>query len=67
MRLQKWFMRGGTRFGVITFNVRGRGMLNKITLWFLNRAFAQMESAGALQNAHHVAEFIEDYFDEMVK
>tara|TARA_B100000925_G_scaffold13471_1_gene9361 strand:- start:293 stop:421 length:129 start_codon:yes stop_codon:yes gene_type:complete len=42
-------------------------MLNKITLWFLNRAFAQMESAGALQNADHVAEFIEDYFDEMVK
>ena len=60
-------MRGGTRFGVITFNVRGRGMLNKITLWFLNRAFAQMESAGSLQNADHVAEFIEDYFDEMVK
>ena len=42
-------------------------MLNKITLWFLNRAFAQMESAGALQNADDVAEFIEDYFDEMVK
>ncbi len=67
MRLRNTFTRAGTRFGVITFKLRGRDMLNKITLWFLNRAFAQMESAGALQNADHVAEFVEDYFDEMVK
>ena len=42
-------------------------MLNRITLWFLNRAFTQMEQSGNLQNADDVAEHIEDYFTYFVK
>ena len=42
-------------------------LLNKITLWFLNRAYEQMESSGDLQNADDVAEHIEDYFTNFVK
>lgn len=37
-------------------------LLNKITYYFLNRAYAQLESAGNLQNADDVAEFLEDYY-----
>ena len=42
-------------------------LLNKITLYFLNRAYEQMEAAGDLQNADDVAEPIEDYFTYYVK
>ena len=37
-------------------------LLNKITFYFLQRAYAQLEAAGDLQNADDVAEFLEDYF-----
>ena len=42
-------------------------LLNKITLYFLNRAYEQMEATGDLQNADDVAEHIEDYFTNFVK
>ena len=42
-------------------------LLNKITLWFLNRAYEQMKRSGDLQNADDVAEHIEDYFTNFVK
>jgi DNA-binding transcriptional regulator YhcF (GntR family) len=42
-------------------------MLNKITFWFLNRAYTQLEAAGVLQNADNVAEFLEDYYAEKCK
>ena len=42
-------------------------ILNKITLWFLNRAYVQMEASGNLQNADDVAEHMEDYFTNFVK
>ena len=42
-------------------------ILNKITLWFLNRAYVQMERSGDLQNADDVAEHMEDYFTNFVK
>ena len=42
-------------------------LLNRITLWFLNRAYEQMEASGDLQNADDVAEHIEDYFTNFVK
>ena len=41
-------------------------LLNKITFYFLNRAYAQMEASGDLQNADDVAEFLEDYFAQKV-
>ena len=41
-------------------------LLNKITFYFLNRAYTQMEASGDLQNADDVAEFLEDYYAEMV-
>ena len=41
-------------------------LLNKITFFFLNRAYAQMEAADNLQNADDVAEFLEDYYAEKV-
>lgn len=44
-----------------------QNLLNKITYYFLQRAYAQLEAAGELQNADDVAEFVEDYFAEMVK
>ena len=44
-----------------------QNLLNKITLWFLNRAYEQMEASGDLQNADDVAEHIEDYFTNFVK
>ena len=37
-------------------------LLNKITFYFLQRAYAQLEAAGDLQNADDVAEFLEDYY-----
>ena len=42
-------------------------LLNRITLYFLNRAFTQMEASGDLQNADDVAEHMEDYFTYFVK
>ena len=42
-------------------------LLNKMTFWFLNRAYEQMERSGDLQNADDVAEHIEDYFTNFVK
>ena len=42
-------------------------LLNKMTLWFLNRAYEQMEQSGDLQNADDVAEHMEDYFTNFVK
>jgi len=42
-------------------------LLNKITLYFLNRAYTQLEAAGDLQNADDVAEFIEDYYTTHVE
>ena len=37
-------------------------LLNKITYYFLQRAYAQLEAEGELQNADDVAEFLEDYY-----
>ena len=37
-------------------------LLNKITFYFLQRAYAQMEASNDLQNVDHVAEFLEDYY-----
>lgn len=42
-------------------------LLNKITHYFLERAFTQMEKSGDLQNADKVAEHMEDYFTYFVK
>ena len=42
-------------------------LLNKMTLWFLNRAYEQMEASGDLQNADDVAEHIEDYYANFVE
>mgnify|MGYP006234933961 FL=1 len=42
-------------------------LLNRITLYFLNRAYEQMERSGNLQNADDVAEHMEDYFTYFVK
>ncbi len=44
-----------------------QNLLNKITLYFLNRAYEQMQATGDLQNADDVAEHIEDYFTYFVK
>ena len=44
-----------------------QNLLNKITYYFLQRAYAQLEAVDGLQNADDVAEFVEDYFAEMVK
>ena len=41
-------------------------LLNKITYYFLNRAYTQLEAAGDLQNADTVAEFLEDYYAQKV-
>ena len=41
-------------------------LLNKITFYFLQRAYAQMEATGDLQNADDVAEFLEDYYAQKV-
>jgi hypothetical protein len=41
-------------------------LLNKITFYFLNRAYTQLANANNLQNADTVAEFLEDYYAEKV-
>lgn len=41
-------------------------LLNKITYYFLQRAYTQMEATSDLQNADDVAEFLEDYFAQKV-
>jgi hypothetical protein len=43
-----------------------QNLLNKITYYFLNRAYTQLEASGDLQNADNVAEFLEDYYAEKV-
>ena len=40
--------------------------LNRITYYFLNRAYTQLEATGDLQNADTVAEFLEDYYAEKI-
>ena len=42
-------------------------LLNRITFYFLNRAYTQLEATGELQNADDAAEFLEDYFTQLVK
>ena len=44
-----------------------QNLLNKITLYFLNRAYEQMEATGNLQDADDVAEHMEDYYTYFVK
>jgi len=39
-------------------------LLNKITYYFLQRAYTQLANANDLQNADAVAEFLEDYYAE---
>ena len=39
-------------------------LLDRITYYFLQRAYAQMEAADCLENADDVAEFLEDYYAE---
>jgi len=54
----------------ITIKHKERNMqklLNKITFYFLNRAFTQMEQSNDLQNDDKVAEHIEDYYTYFVK
>ena len=41
-------------------------LLNKITYYFLQRAYTQMEATDDLQNADDVAEFLEDYYAQKV-
>jgi len=41
-------------------------LLNTITYYFLQRAYKQLSTAGNLQNADKVAEFLEDYYAEKV-
>ena len=42
-------------------------LLNRFTFYFLNRAYTQLEATGELQNADDAAEFLEDYFAQLVK
>ena len=42
-------------------------LLNRIIFYFLNRAYTQLEATGELQNADDAAEFLEDYFAQLVK
>ena len=42
-------------------------LINKITYYFLQRAFTQMEKSGNLQNADKIAEHEEDYYTNFVK
>ena len=41
-------------------------LLNKVTYYFLQRAYTQLANANCLQNADKVAEFLEDYYAEKV-
>lgn len=43
-----------------------QNILNRITYYFLNRAYTQLEATGELQNADDCAEFLEDYFAHLV-
>jgi hypothetical protein len=43
-----------------------QNILNRITYYFLNRAYTQLEAKGELQNADDAAEFLEDYFAQLV-
>ena len=42
-------------------------LLNKITYYFLQRAYTQMETSGNLQNGDKIAEHEEDYYMYFVK
>ncbi len=42
-------------------------LLNKITYYFLQRAYTQMQQSNNLQNADAVAEHEEDYYTYFVK
>ena len=42
-------------------------LINKITYYFLQRAYAQMEASGDLRNADKIAEHEEDYYTNFVK
>lgn len=42
-------------------------LLNKVTYYFLQRAYTQLANANCLQNADKVAEFLEDYYAEKCK
>ena len=42
-------------------------LINKITYYFLQRAYAQMQASGNLQNADKIAEHEEDYYTYFVK
>lgn len=42
-------------------------LLNMVTIYFLNRAYEQMEASGDLQNADDIAEHMEDYYTNFVK
>ena len=44
-----------------------QNLLNKITLYFLNRAFEQMLEKDYLQNGDKIAEHMEDYYINFVK
>ena len=44
-----------------------QNILNRVTYYFLNRADTQLEAKGELQNADDAAEFLEDYFAQLVK
>jgi hypothetical protein len=41
-----------------------QNILNRITYYF---AYTQLEATGELQNADDAAEFLEDYFAQLVK
>ena len=42
-------------------------LLNKITIYFLQRAYTQMEATNNLQNGDKIAEHEEDYYTYFVK
>jgi len=42
-------------------------LLNKITYYFLQRAYTQMQQSDCLQNADKIAEHEEDYYAHFVK
>ena len=42
-------------------------LLNKITYYFLQRAYTQMEESNNLQNGDKIAEHGEDYYTHFVK
>ncbi len=42
-------------------------LLNKITYYFLQRAYTQMQQSNNLQNADKIAEHEEDYYTYFVK